>query len=275
MSSLRTLQSHPAVTDPASRDIHRLGPWFHNLHLPDGRQTAPDHPLGDYPAYKWRALAPQLPEQLDGLRVLDIGCNAGYFAIEMARRGAHVTAIDHDPHYLRQAAWAAAQFDLGKRLVLEEGDVYGLANRAERYDIVLFLGVFYHLRYPLLGFDIAASKSDGLLLFQSLATGGPVEEIDTTDPGYLERDRLREDAWPKLAFIEHELAGDPSNWWVPNPPAMRAMVRSAGFALSAMADDIHVCRRTSQADDAELRLDNLLGRLCGLGCDHEETSHDR
>lgn len=267
MSGLKTLQSHPSVTDPASHDIHRLGPWFHNLHLPDGRQTAPDHPLGDYPAYKWRALAPHLPEHLDGKRVLDIGCNAGYFAIEMARRGAHVTAIDHDPHYLRQAAWAAAQFDLGKRLVLKESDVYGLANSAERYDIVLFLGVFYHLRHPLLGLDIAASKSDGLLLFQSLATSEPVEEIDTSDPGYLGRDRLRDDAWPKLAFIEHELAGDSSNWWVPNPPAMRAMLRSAGFTLSAMADDIHVCTRNRAADDADLRLDNLLGSLCGLECD--------
>lgn len=269
MSGLKTLQSHPAQAEASAQDIHELGPWFHNLHLPDGRQTAPDHPLGDYPAYKWRALASCLPQRLDGQRVLDIGCNAGYFAIELARRGAQVTAIDHDPHYLRQAAWAAAQFDLGKRLVLREGDVYGLASTGERYDIVLFMGVFYHLRYPLLGLDIAASMSDGLLLFQSLATGGPADEMDTSDPGYLGRDRLREDAWPKLAFIEHELAGDPSNWWVPNPPAMRAMLRSAGFELQAMADDIHICRRTRAAADAELRLDDLLGRLCGIGCDAE------
>lgn len=261
MSALRTLQSHPARASAASEDIHALGPWFHNLHLPDGRQTAPDHPLGDYPAYKWAMLAPHLPDDLSGRRVLDIGCNAGYFAIELARRGARVTAIDHDPHYLRQAAWAARQFDVGDRLELEEGDIYGLAGRAARYDIVLFLGVFYHLRYPLLGLDLAASLSTDLLLFQSLATGGSTDDPDTSDPGYLGRDRLREDAWPKLSFIEHELAGDPTNWWVPNPSAMRAMVRSAGYEVSAMADDVHVCRRTGAADAAEARLGGLLRRL--------------
>jgi tRNA (mo5U34)-methyltransferase len=267
MTSLNTLQSH--VRRDGLDDIHALGPWFHNLHLPDGRQTAPDHPLGDYPAYKWAALAAHLPRDLSGRRVLDIGCNAGYFSIEMARRGARVTAIDHDPHYLRQAAWAAEQFDLGDRLVLEQGDVYGLANRMDRFDIVLFLGVFYHLRYPLLGLDLAASVCDGLLLFQSLATGGGEDDMDTSDPGYLGRDRLREDAWPKLAFIEHELAGDPTNWWVPNPPAIRAMARSAGFTVDAMADDIHICRRTAWATEAERRLRGVVGRLA-VDAENEE-----
>ncbi|MGE7136631.1 methyltransferase domain-containing protein [Luteibacter sp. NPDC031894] len=275
MSSLKTLQSHPLRHDASMEDIHALGPWFHNLHLPDGRQTAPDHPLGDYPAYKCAALAPHLPSNLADKRVLDIGCNAGYFAIELARRGAHVTAIDHDAHYLRQAAWAAEQFDLGDRLVLKEGDVYGLAGSGDAYDIVLFLGVFYHLRYPLLGLDLAASMSSGLLLFQSLATGGSADDLDTSDPGYLGRDRLREDAWPKLAFIEHELAGDPTNWWLPNPPALRAMVRSAGFAVDTVVDDIHICRRTSAATSAEQRLHAVLGSLCGPQDTSEEARHVR
>src|SRR3954462_896239 len=89
-----------------------LGPWFHNLHLPDGAQTAPDHPLGDFPSFKWKQLGPALPEHLDGCRALDIGCNAGFYSFELARRGADVLAIDHDPHYLRQARWAAAQYEL-------------------------------------------------------------------------------------------------------------------------------------------------------------------
>jgi tRNA (mo5U34)-methyltransferase len=263
MSRQKTLQSHPRH-DALHEDIGALGPWFHNLHLPDGRQTAPDHPLGDYPAYKWAQISPRLPADLSDRRVLDIGCNAGYFAIELARRGARVTAIDHDPHYLRQAAWAAGQFDLGDRLELREGDVYGLAHSAERFDIVLFLGVFYHLRYPLLGLDLAASVSTDLLLFQSLATG-PSPEIETIDPGYLGLEHLREDGWPKLAFVEHELAGDPTNWWVPNPPAMRAMVRSAGFGVEAIVDDIHICRRTASASHAEQRLRAIVRSLSGLG----------
>ena len=86
-----------------------LAPWFHNLHLPDGRQTAPDHPLGDFPAFKWRQIAPHVPVHLAGRRALDIGCNAGFYSFELARRGAQVTAIDSDERYLAQARWAARQ----------------------------------------------------------------------------------------------------------------------------------------------------------------------
>jgi len=276
VSASRTLQSHARSADERDRDIHALGPWFHNLHLPDGRQTAPDHPLGDYPSYKWQALSACLPENLAGRTVLDIGCNAGFFAIELARRGARVTAIDHDPHYLRQAAWAARQFGLSDRLRVREGDVYGLAGDGERYDIVLFLGVLYHLRYPLLGLDLAASRCAGTLCVQSLATGSAAPgEMDTSDPGYLGRDRLREDAWPKLAFVEGELAGDPTNWWVPNPQALRAMLRSTGFTVSAMAGDIHICDRTREADGAQGRLDGVLDRLRSTTTTFRENDHVR
>src|SRR5690606_7653325 len=85
----------------------RLGPWFHNLHLPDGRQTAPGHPFGDFPAVKWRQVEPCIPRNLRGWRALDVGCNAGFYSFELARRGAEVTAIDVDRRYLQQARWAA------------------------------------------------------------------------------------------------------------------------------------------------------------------------
>ena len=93
--------SLPASTTRASM-IERLGPWFHNLHLPDGTQTAPDHRLGDFPRYKWEVLHPHLPASLEGWTALDLGCNAGFYTFELARRGAKVTAIDLDEHYLTQ-----------------------------------------------------------------------------------------------------------------------------------------------------------------------------
>src|SRR4051794_6546973 len=89
--------------DETVQEIRRLGPWFHNLTLPSGQTTAPDHPLGDFPSFKWQQIAPHVPEDLRGARALDIGCNAGFYSIELAKRGAHVVAVDHDPHYLRQA----------------------------------------------------------------------------------------------------------------------------------------------------------------------------
>ena len=97
------------ATSSVARQIAELGPWFHNLHLPSGEQTAPEHGLGDFPRRVWQGIAPHVPEDLRGWTALDIGCNAGFYAFELARRGAEVTAIDHDGHYLRQARWAAEQ----------------------------------------------------------------------------------------------------------------------------------------------------------------------
>src|SRR4051812_29623521 len=91
---------------PTQQQIQDLGPWFHNLHLPDGTQTAPSHFLGDFPQFKWKEIAPQVPPDLAGWTALDIGCNAGFYSIELARRGARVTGIDLDQHYLKQAQWA-------------------------------------------------------------------------------------------------------------------------------------------------------------------------
>ena len=68
-----------AGTAEREAEILALGPWFHNLHLPDGAQTAPGHALGDFPAFKWAELAPHLPEDLRGWTALDIGCNAGFY----------------------------------------------------------------------------------------------------------------------------------------------------------------------------------------------------
>ena len=69
------------------RRVRELGPWFHNIDL-GGVQTAPDHFLGDYPAVKWQRFAHAIPRDLTGRTVLDIGCNGGFYAIEMKRRGA-------------------------------------------------------------------------------------------------------------------------------------------------------------------------------------------
>src|SRR5947209_20630249 len=84
-----------------------LGPWFHNIDL-GGVMTAPDHFLGDYPAVKWRRFADAIAQDLRGKSVLDIGCNAGFYSIEMKQRGAsRVLGIDSDPAYLAQARFAA------------------------------------------------------------------------------------------------------------------------------------------------------------------------
>ena len=241
-------------------ELARLGPWFHNLHLPDGRQTAPDHPLGDFPSFVWEQLAPHVPEDLSGKRALDIGCNAGFYTFELAKRGAEVVGLDVDERYLAQARWAAERFGLEERVELRQGQVYDLARDDGEYDVVLFLGVLYHLRYPLLGLDIVAGHVRELLVLQTLTMPGEAVVEPPPDVPFDERERLLEPGWPAMAFIERELAGDPTNWWAPNHAAVEAMVRSAGLEVVARpGPELYVCRRGPRYDDtrrwhaAELR----------------------
>src|SRR5215210_3442625 len=95
--------------------VQALGTWFHNLRLGDeGRvQTAPAHPLGDFPTTFWQYFQHAVPADLSGKSVLDIGCNGGFYSFEMKRRGAaRVLAVDHDPTYLAQARFARDQLGL-------------------------------------------------------------------------------------------------------------------------------------------------------------------
>ncbi len=239
----RTLQSQgPPPTNPRQQEIAALAPWFHNLHLPDGTQTAPDHPLGDFPHFKWEQIASHLPEDLSGWRALDIGCNAGFYSIELARRGAIVTGIDLDPHYLKQAHWAVSQYGLTDRVTFRRMQVYDLARDPEQFDLILFLGVFYHLRYPLLGLDLVAKKVRKLLVFQTLSLPGDDVIDETQDMKIEDREVMNAPGWPKMAFIEHRLAGDPTNWWAPNRAAVEAMLRSSGLQVTGHpGHEIYLC----------------------------------
>jgi tRNA (mo5U34)-methyltransferase len=229
------LQHHVwAPTKEREEEIAALGPWFHNLHLPDGSLTAPGHALGDFPANKWRQLAPCLPVDLTGWSVLDIGCNAGFYTLELAKLGAHVTGIDSEPLFLRQAEWAAQEFGLSHMVEFRRMQIYDLAHVNETWDLVLFMGVFYHLRHPLLGLDIAADKTKRMMVFQTLTMPGEPERPDVhIDRDLSDREVFDEPGWPRMAFIEHRFSGDITNWWVPNTACVEAMLRSAGLRVTS------------------------------------------
>lgn len=236
------LMRHTPAYPGQREDVVALGPWFHNLHLPDGSQTAPGHPLGDFPLNKWRQIADHLPADLTGWTALDVGCNAGFYAIELAKRGAHVLGIDVNPRFLAQAEWAAREFELTDRLEFRRMQVYHLAHMSETFDLVLFMGVFYHLRYPLLGLDIVAEKARRLMVFQTLTMPGVRVYRDTGDRGIHDREVFHRRGWPKMAFIEGRFAGDPTNWWVPNHAAVEAMIRSAGLTvIRRPGHEIYLC----------------------------------
>lgn len=262
----RFMVSPPREASGLAAEAAALGPWFHNLHLPDGTQTAPHHPLGDFPAMKWEQIAPHLPKRLDGWTVLDVGCNAGFYSLELARRGAEVTGIDVDPHFLRQARWAASVNGLENRIRFHQSGVYDLARWDHDYDLVLFLGVFYHLRYPALGLDLVVERARRLVLFQTLTMPGEAEYETPDDQDFDDRSALLTPGWPKLAFIEKSLAGDPTNWWVPNHAGVVALLRSAGLAVIARpGHEIYLCEPTRlHADHPPLRWDPAeLDAACG------------
>lgn len=233
------------------QEVDALRPWFHNLHLPDGTQTAPDHFLGDFPNYKWDEIAAQLPADLHEWTVLDLGCNAGFYSFQLARRGARVTALDSNPHYLRQAQWAARQYGLADRITFRQAQIYSLARDQESYDLVLFLGVLYHLRYPLLALDIVSRKTRRMLFLQSLSLPGTEVHPGIEDLPFGERQAMLDPTWPRAAFVEQRFAADPTVWWVPNRACMEAMLRDCGMRLTARAgEETYVCVPDPDAREA-------------------------
>ena len=222
--------------------ISELGPWFHNLCL-GGVQTAPNHFLGDYPGVKFERFRNAVPLDMTGKTVLDIGCNAGFYSLEMKRRGAaRVVGIDTDERYLRQARFAAEMEDAEIDFV--RMPVWDVAALEEKFDLVIFMGVLYHLRHPLLALDLIHEHvAKDLLLFQSMQRGSR-SLIEVAEDYEITADAPFDEAqYPKLHFIEHRYSHDPTNWWVPNRACAEAMLRSAGFAIEAQPEDeVYLCR---------------------------------
>ena len=231
--------------DDILRQVRALGEWFHNIDL-NGVKTAPNHFLGDYPGVKWRRFSSAIPEDLTGKTVLDIGCNAGFYCHEMKRRGAmRVVGIDHDQTYLAQARFAAKV--TGLDIEFRKMSVYEIGGLGERFDIVLFLGVFYHLRHPLLALDLLHKyAARDTVVFQSMLRGSSAIEPLADDYTFWENDIFDRPGFPHLYFIEHSYAGDPTNWLIPNRSCAEAMLRSAGFSVvSHPEDEVYICRRIS------------------------------
>lgn len=240
-----------AANDALRERVENLAPWFHNIRLPGGIETAPDHFLLDYPANKFAGFADAIPNDLTGKTVLDIGCNAGFYSVEMKRRGAaRVVGIDSDERYLAQAWLASDALGYGDSVEFRRLSVYDVAALGERFDLVIFMGVLYHLRHPLLALDLIREHVAGdLMLFQTLQQGSkeaadvpedhPFYTPGTWDPpAYFDAPD-----YPKLHFIERRFAGDWTNWWAPNRACSEAMLRAAGFSVTAHPqDDIYLCR---------------------------------
>ncbi len=228
--------------------LRDAGPWFHNIRV-GAVQTAPDHFLGDYPEVKWRYLRDALPADLTGKSVLDIGCNAGFYSIELKRRGAaRVLGIDTEELYLNQARLVQRELahdEPGLDIEYRYCSAYDVlsipAEFPAQFDIVLFMGIFYHLRYPLYALDrvVQKLKPGGTLVFQTLMRphgNAPAKPVEPDYP-FWEEGVFTEPTFPQMRFFEHRFSGDETNWWVPNRPGVEAMLRSAGLRLDAHPEE--------------------------------------
>ena len=189
--------------------------WYHTIDLGDGVVTkgVDDSPL--------RLARLSLPASFAGRTVLDIGAWDGFFSFEAERRGAsRVVAADyyswHGAGWGTKDAFRLAREARGSAVEDVDIDVMDLSpERLGTFDVVLFLGVLYHLRHPLLALERVASVTGDLLVLETVVDMAGIKR-------------------PAVAFYpDRELNNDPTNWWGPNVPAVEGMLRSVGFARVA------------------------------------------
>lgn len=197
-----------------SSSAEAFGRWYHRIELPDGTVTPGDRDQ----SLVFDLYRPHLPSDLTDCTVLDLGANAGGLAIEFARRGAHVTAMDYSIHYLKQAEFVLQATGLADRVDLRLGNAFAVGSLAQTFDIVCYVGLSYHLRHPQLALDLLSHRCKELLLASSQTIVG--DELNMRNramahpaPGHTLKDR-------PLGF----LAG-----WEPTEQLFLDMMASAGF----------------------------------------------
>jgi len=190
-----------------SRLIDQLGElgWYHSIELPDGT-VIPG--IQSIELLRKRIAQYPIPQDLRGKRVLDIGAWDGWFSFEMERRGAEVLAVDS----ARQETFFQAKKLLNSKVEYLVEDICYLTPREVGYfDIVLFFGVLYHLKHPLLALERVCELTTEMACIETFVSGDP-------------------NGIPVLEFYETtELAGQFDNWCGPNTPCLQAFMRTAGF----------------------------------------------
>ena len=190
--------------------------WFHIMDLGHGIITPGImNPIGKEHGPRYH-----VPASLAGKTVLDIGAWDGAWSFEAKRRGA-ARVLATDSYSWGGGGWGDKRsFELAREVFAldvedEYIDVLDLSpERIGTFDVVFFFGVIYHMRNPMIALDHLRSVTapGGLAIVESLSA----------------MNRRKE---PLLAFYPNtECGGDPTNWFAPNPPALRGMLQAAGFS---------------------------------------------
>jgi tRNA (mo5U34)-methyltransferase len=212
----------------AQARIEEPKPWLHTVDCGNGVVIPRDPRYGpdaDYPRQLWSRPRALLPADLPGASVLDVGCNSGFFSVEIERAGAaRVVGIDSVPRHLEQAKLVRELS--GANINLRLMSIYDLSGALGEFDITLCLGVVYHLKHPLLGLEKLAALTQGLLVVESAIIPdrrGRQWFVGTLRPmGFVEPpgDIIS----PESPDLEPHL-----NWFVPSVSVLKAWLRAVGF----------------------------------------------
>lgn len=217
------------LSDPAAlaARVARVPIWFHTMDLPGAVNTP-----GTYaPAAKLNRI--RLPEDLTGRSVLDVGAWDGFYSFECERRGAdRVTSVDiWDPtHNATSEGYAVAHRALNSKAIPFRASVHDLDPTIHgEHDLVLFLGVLYHLRNPF----------EALFSLRKVTRGTLI--IETACDFAITRS-------PALAFYPGgELSNDIYNWFAPNAAALTGMCLAAGFRDVSVVYSMNLLMRIARA----------------------------
>ncbi|HEY2384864.1 MAG TPA: DUF1698 domain-containing protein [Terriglobia bacterium] len=220
--------------------IEELKPWFHNYEIASGVWTNPSgaQPGIEYPLARWRLVETLLPD-VKGKSCLDIACSSGFFSLKLKELGAgYVLGLDmgEQPQAIEQARFAADT--LGLDVDFRSLSAYDVATLGRKFDIVLFMGLFYHLRHPLVALEAARAVCSKTMIFQTITTGHHQRKLTERRRAArnleLNSPMMSDGQVPSLHFVEGALNGDGSCWFVPNIDGAAAILRSCGFTLEQM-----------------------------------------
>jgi tRNA (mo5U34)-methyltransferase len=232
------MSSARAVSEEERRHLQQgitaLGPWFHNFEIAKGVWTNPGGagPGPDYPARRWIHVAPWFSD-ISGKSCLDVGSSSGFFSLKAAELGASPVLGTDSGEQVRATEQASfARTALGLNSEFQNVSVYDLPQLDRTFDVVFFMGVFYHLRHPLLALEAIRKVCRGTLIFQTITTPSRKrlrEVAGVSRDVHLNSPPMLDDCFPTLRFVEGGLAGDVTCWFVPNVEGVSAILRSCGF----------------------------------------------
>jgi len=239
------------------QEVAKITHWYHQIEVGQGITT----PGVNESAKVLKGLA--LPADARGLRVLDLGTRDGYFAFEMKKRGADVVAIDYLPKH--ETGFAIAEKLTGvKGVKYIQDNIYNLSSwKYGKFDIVLFLGLLYHLPDPIRAINIVRSMCRGVML---LETQGLDEAVLKKNGKFTTLKALHKelDELPLMQFYpKNSLNNDGSNYWAPNMPALIGMVEECNFKVYEevrLGMRIMVKAQVVQDKKAEYMMDIATGR---------------